>query len=163
MIVYHGTNAEFDRFSNDFMDSNDLSQQLGSGFYFSKDENNVRQYGDIVLVCEIPDGDYFCRYESDEVDRNMIVEMMRTAPDLDGVLENYGEVAFEGYDAIFNRAVETYIGLRYDQLVLDFANDFYSDNVVLFNEKIKRLTGYVGVNDTLNYCVFLAEDIRILS
>lgn len=161
MKAYHATNKEFEGFSNEFMDSNGLTQQLGSGFYFSTDIDNARQYGNNLLLCEIPDGYYFSRYYANEIERNIIVKLINSSPDLEMSLTNYGEVGYEGYSKVFQRAVDTYEGLRYDQFVLDFANDFYSEHIVLFNRYLKELTGYVGVCDTSVYCVFLAEDIKI--
>ena len=161
MKVYHCTDNDFERFDDDYMDSNELSQQLGSGFYFSKNLQNAMQYGSRILVCEIPDGDYFPRYFSEEVERDIIIKMLKASPKLEKCLLNFGEIAYEGFDKVFNRAIDSYEGLRYDQFVIEFANDFYPDNPVLFNCKLKELTGYIGVCDTDVYCVFLAEDIKI--
>jgi len=162
MLVYHGTNKEFERFDNGFMDSNELSQELGSGFYFTKKEDIARQYGDVILKCEISDGPYILRYESEEVGEDLVERMIKLSPNVNDALSDFGEVGYEGYATVFSRAVEAYVGYRLDQFVNALSCDFYKNEPVLFNKNFKELTGYVGVVDCFNYLVFLAEDIRIV-
>ena len=164
MNVFHATNIEFDDFKNKFMDSNNTCQQLGHGFYFSDDIEGARQYGDVILECQIPNLDhgYFERFEEEASPRGLIEKLIRYAPDLNNTLTNWGDVKFQSKEQPIQQAIEGYVGMNHYQLCNVLSNDFYRDNPLEFNQRISEYTGYVGLNDCHNYCVFDAKNIKIV-
>jgi len=50
--LYHGTNKEFDEFSNEFL-KDGVEVRYGEGFYFTENINEAKEFGDIILVAEL--------------------------------------------------------------------------------------------------------------
>lgn len=57
MIAYHGTKANFDRFSLAYMGTGTGAQEFGYGIYLTLDQESAEHYGGIVYTVEIPDPD----------------------------------------------------------------------------------------------------------
>jgi len=52
-ILYHGTNAVFSEFSNDYLSTEDSIDQYGSGFYFYDIPSKAALHGGWILECDV--------------------------------------------------------------------------------------------------------------
>ena len=104
--AYHGSNAEFNRFEQQFIGAHALEH--GFGFYFTNDIDQAKSYGDYVI-----EADLLIRkpFSDDDITitKNQVKNYIRKYVDPTGedYLSNYGWYEDEGYENVLNNCVES--------------------------------------------------------
>lgn len=179
-VVYHGSGAAIEEFDFAFTDQG--ADALGSGFYFTTDEREGRGYttarnasGSEKLGGEARPTlvkaylNLTNPLDADAVGSvtpAQVAKILKRAPGYEYALANYGDVEFEGREAVVARAVEAYA--FEDDNVLQrlhpIANDFFSGEVEAFNNAIREVLGYDGIKKSLgdrtHYVAFFPEQIK---
>lgn len=120
LIVYHGTENEFDEFKSEFMGQTGTA--LGQGFYFTSNKDDAAGFGNIVKAF------YLNIRKPLSLDRltltaNQIMELIDSIdkaqcekdPEFGyGILSDFGDVDYEGRDKVLRNAT---------QMLLDEDND----------------------------------------
>ncbi len=168
--VYHGSKDVIDEFKYEF--TNKGNDQLGSGFYFTTDENEAKGYGKnihkVYLNIQKPlDADAKGNLT---FDRAMF--FIKNAPHIKDInddknpLWNWGDLKSENKFIIMKNAAENYT-FKNKNLVkglFNLANDFYPDNVEKFNYKIMSSYGYDGIvkhhKNSDHYVAFFPYQIK---
>lgn len=138
---YHGTRARFTRFDPRYAAVGNA--QEGPGFYFTKNINEAKGYGNRVLKCELDlTGEM---HVNGPINRREIEYMIERAPDLEMDLTNWDEYP----EVAFNKAVEsmiTYADGPKDAFESVWA-DFYRDEAAEWIRNVVRL-GYTHTRPT---------------
>lgn len=104
ITVYHGSKAKFDAFSLEYMGSN--ATDYGQGIYFTKNKEIALQYASdgYLYTCEIPTAKLLC---SDSITMNPaeIEKLIRSIDDKTDFLSNYGDIDYDGYSIVMQRAI----------------------------------------------------------
>lgn len=167
--LYHGTNADFEEFENDYICTEDSVDQYGSGFYFYDEENSSKTvlHGDIqvkvkALIKNSID------FESDELEltKNQIYSLICASPDLENRLWNFGDIDFEGFDNVLESAINTHIGIHWLDSLNMIGNDFFDgkDTHILLSWFAKE-TGFNCITDKKRgiHVMLKKSDFQIVS
>lgn len=104
IIVYHGSSAKFDTFRLDYMGSN--ATDYGQGIYFSKDKEIALQYAQdgYLYTCEIP---LIKPLSSNSITMTPadVEKLIKSIDETTDFLTNYGDVKYDGYSMVMQRAV----------------------------------------------------------
>lgn len=180
--AYHGSGVSIDSFKFDFV--NQGADQLGSGFYFTNDVNEARAYAFATRNNEPKLGGDECPtvhrvnlrltkpLSADFIKpltKREVEQIIKVSPCLDECLLNFGEVDFEGYSKVFERAIRSYIGHDTTPLLetlSKLAVDFYGDYIEEFNRAVHTVLKYDGVikvsENNTHYVAWFPEQITIL-
>lgn len=182
-IAYHGSGTAIQSFSHDFIGQG--RDQYGSGFYFTSSYEEAEGYCYRTIDGEDKPGGmlspsvHTCRIklnnplkEDSEIifDEKRVSKLLKYSPNLNEVLDNFGEVEFEGFKTVFSRAIESYVSDAPDPALEIFnmiSNDFFNGDEGLFLEKVTEIFGYDGVivdfGDGKNHIIaWHPEQIEIL-
>lgn len=178
--AFHGSGTKIDQF--DYRFTNIGNDQLGSGFYFTSCRSEAigyctqRLHGDTIkpggmLHPTLHEVDLIIKNPllhnaeikmSEQCVRNIILQ----SPKIDEVLENWGEIAVEGREAVLKRAIECYaIDEPYPaiRLLNQLSNDFFGDHTELFHRAVREQTGFDGVilhfDERVHYVAWFPEQI----
>lgn len=182
--AYHGSQFRIEEFSEDFIGRG--NDQLGSGFYCTTGETVARGYSE-------EDSQKTILFGSDNISPtlhtlklsiknpldakhpqalsyNQVEAFITSAPSLSEALENFGDVEYEGFGKVLNRAIKSYVGNDSSPLIMvlnNLSNDFYFDNPAQFNNVAFNILGYDSViehfQNESNICVWFKDDIKIIS
>lgn len=110
LVVYHGTNADFDEFSYDKIGTHGTSE--GRGFYFTDSQSVAGNYGSgedgsnvkpVYLSIQKP----LSGTEKTMTEQQLMKFIKRLDPNGDGYLSNWGDVESEGYQKVLRTAVRS--------------------------------------------------------
>lgn len=149
---FHGTKAKFDKFDSKFIGiGNDA---LGSGFYFTTDEETARGYAfdvavdegfllEVKLSIQNPmDASAYIRHDQ-------IKKIISASPNLDDMLWNFGDLGSTPKDVVLNKAASSYESMNSGddalQLLNAMSNDFFNGDEALFLKAVTEATGYDGL------------------
>jgi len=176
LIVYHGSDKEFRKFSYQFLGSHGRAE--GVGFYFTNDKTIATGYGDklyqVYLSIKKPI-DIKARNFSSSVIKRIIVKMVELEEKLgtvksDGFLSNFGDINYEGYTKVLNYAVELHVDL---ETAVDFQSSLVGAGVdgEIVNRAIYAVTkhdgiisngfGGEGINGMKVFIPFFSNQIKI--
>ena len=109
MIVYHGSPNKFDVFDYGMIRTNGTSE--GVGFYFTNNKNIAKGYGSNGYLYTVDfNGKRPLSDNKLTLTKEEAKTIIRFLDDELEFLSNYGDVAYEGYDKVFNLAVEMEYG-----------------------------------------------------
>lgn len=138
-VIYHGSPVQFDSFDYKRIGTNGTTE--GFGFYFTDKKNIAQNYGaeGYVIAAQLHgkalNGNNVTMTKKEY--EKLIVHLDET----NGYLTNYGEKDFEGYQVVFNRAMETYPQCDSDsELIGNLVNSCGSVELVL--SAVYNLLGY---------------------
>lgn len=149
MVMYHGTSADFAKFSYEYADKG--SSAYGMGFYFTNMPHTASGYagGDnpnvmatYLNIKKPMPSDY-----SKLLNRAQIKKIILSSPIFDEALSNYGDVSYVGKSAVLNEAIDAFDNCC-DTLLTQLnyiANDFYSGENKAFLNAIRTISGFDGV------------------
>lgn len=164
-IVYHGTNADFNKFSYDFIGT--IGSEEGIGFYFSKNKKIADKYAKKnLLECEITLNKLLSnkKITLKKTETKKLIKEIQKEKDF---LSNYGDIEYEGLNNVLNEAIRNlYSYCNSDtEILADICHSL--GNIELVLKTVKKVLGYDGIieednkfNDTI-YIVFDNEDIII--
>lgn len=107
VTLYHGSKSDFDKFSLSFVRAHGLG--LGYGIYFTDIENLGISYaeGGILYKCEVQlHGEL--HHDIKTITRQQYKDIIVEVNDKYDLLSNYGEIPYESYNTVLNRALEDY-------------------------------------------------------
>lgn len=155
-IWFHGTPSEFDKFDGKYIGQG--LDELGSGFYFSNDEETAHNYAlfrqntdeGFVLVAKL---DIKKPLHADcQISKTEIRNILKGAPQLTDVLWNFGDLKSQSEADILrvlDGAAQTYANMNGCDDVLSILNsmnnDFFGGDEALFLAKVTEATGYDGL------------------
>jgi len=146
LVVYHGSKADFDTFSHEFIGSNGTME--GKGFYFTDKRSIANNYGNNGKVYEvflnIKDS---LSYDSVTLNKQKLSKFIKYIdPKGDDFLSNYGDVDYEGYQKVMNQAVKSLLdGSESD---VDMLHDILNSsglNIEKYLGDIKKSLGRDGI------------------
>jgi hypothetical protein len=156
---FHGTSAEFDKFDAAYIGQG--NDELGSGFYFTNDEETAHNY---ALMRNADDG-YLITAEVDikkplEMDtffsHKEIKKILEASPNLEDVLWNFGDLNSLSKDSVLNIAVAVLNTMN---------NDFFNGDEATFLAAVTEVTGYDGLyrekGGQIHTVVWNPEQIKI--
>lgn len=189
LTLYHGTDAIFDSFDNNFTGAG--NDAYGSGFYFSDDQSTSRGYGkhmkEVQLALENPvivDGRKGSLMDV-EISQKDVVELLKGHPDIyvdpkqaeeEDRFNPLGDYVAEYWDR------ETWSKPEIDRMLTKVAKEFFDspsnyvylanlygqDNATLFRMKTKETLGWDGVRvdfddiKLTHWVAWFPEQIKIL-
>lgn len=117
LIVYHGTNSNFDNFQSDFINSRKHKEQF-LGFWFTSDKSDAEQYGKNVLECYIDI-------------QNPITE--NNAPKYARAFNKKFKLGYEPYECGLN-LLETKHGKMFQEFLINLGVDgiIFDNNYIVF-------------------------------
>lgn len=172
--VYHGTNAIFDEFKNEYTGQG--NDQIGSGFYFTDNPDVAYGYGKNILKCEI-EIDNPIRlsqndYNLDDADIEMSVEdvikILVKCPNLKDEEESplldwmdISDIEWDYVEEYLDGIAQTYVGR-----LISLEADFFKGYSTEFRQAVHDILGYDGVIQTFDdgnfYVCWFPEQIKIL-
>ena len=172
--VYHGTNAIFDEFKNEYTGQG--NDQIGSGFYFTDNPDVAYGYGKNILKCEI-EIDNPIRlsqndYNLDDADIDMSVEdvikILVRCPNLKDEEESplldwmdVSDIEWDYVEEYLDGIAQTYVGR-----LISLEADFFKGYSTEFRKAVNEVLGYDGViqefKDGTFYVCWFPEQIKIL-
>ena len=172
--VYHGTNAIFDEFKNEYTGQG--NDQIGSGFYFTDNPDVAYGYGKNILKCEIEINNPIRLsqndYNLDDADIDMSVEdvikILVKCPNLKDEEESplfdwmdVSDIEWDYVEEYLDGIAQTYVG-RLFSLEADFFKGYSTE----FRKAVNEVLGYDGViqefKDGTFYVCWFPEQIKIL-
>lgn len=190
-VMYHGTAKDFSAFDSNFLYSEEGASQTGSGFYFTDDPASASGYSGevdgsnvmpVFLSLKKPLFIDFKKGETSGADfkftkqqlKKMLMDMPNIRSTEDSPLLNYGDIEYEGFDKVLDRAISGYAG---SNNIAGVRNDFFGKDdswlkafskatgydsawtktqtgathyIAWFPEQIKSATGNIGTFDASN-------------
>ena len=150
LVVYHGTAADIEKFSYEFVGNG--NDQYGSGFYFTTSPNTASGYaaneGGNVLPVYLAINNPLSSDQSKKLTKSQIKAIISSAPELDDVLWNFGDWGSEGKDKVLNKAISQLYEYQRETLLTSLhpiANDFFAGNEQAFSEAVTRVLKHDGV------------------
>ena len=161
--AYHGSGTNIQEFSYEFAGMGE--DQLGSGFYFTTDEQEAFGYTtnrnqsneekpggeDSPTVLEVR-LDIKRPLDADAVGtipKAKVRKLIMMSPILDEALIDWGDVEFEGRETVLSKAVEACAHQATSNVIVralfPIANDFYRGHIKEFNDAVTQVLGYDGV------------------
>jgi hypothetical protein len=176
---YHGSPNHFEVFNDAWIGNG--TDQLGSGHYFTNRIETARGYalkgkdGETVDEGHLLTARISIRKplpEHARVTRRQIEQVIRSAPDFEDTLRNFGDVDYYGIDRVIRETVDVYEGMNSDpgdntlQMLFCLSNDFYRSEPARFLEVFSGATGYDGlyreIGDEVHAVVWNAGNIEIM-
>jgi hypothetical protein len=177
---YHGTPNAFEAFDQAWIGNG--TDQLGSGHYFTIRIETARGYALKGKDGELVDAGHLLTAVLDirkplpefaPVSRRQIEQIIRSAPDFEDTMRNFGDVDYYGMARVMRESVDVYEGMNSDpedntlQMLFCMSNDFYRDHPAEFLAVFSRVTGYDGlyreVGDEIHAVVWDAAKIEIVN
>lgn len=151
MVMYHGTNADFARFSYEFADVG--VGALGMGFYFTNEPGTASGYakdnveGGNVIPVYLNLKNPMNSESTKSLTRAQVKKLLLLAPNLNDSLSNFGDVEYEGKARVLNDAIDEMSDCCNTLLLqLNYiASDFYNGQNEAFLNGIKAVTKFDGV------------------
>jgi hypothetical protein len=150
LIVYHGTENEFDEFKSEYMGKTGTA--LGQGFYFTSNKDDAAGFGNIVkafyLNIRKPLSLDKLTLNTKEI-MKLIDVIDRTQCEKDpefgyGILSDFGDVDYEGRDKVLRNATQMLSGEENDvELVGGLINA--SGDYDLVVNVLRKVLGFDGV------------------
>lgn len=160
-IFYHGSNAKFDKFKLEYVNTGNKMQAFGYGIYVTSDKDAANHYGKILYKVEIP------KIGSKYIEGNKLYNKSFVKTILNKmykyILKNQSEL-YKGAEKEFWSELESIID-NYDgnQIYGTVSSYLGSDkDATEFFDKL----GYYGIvfrdNNIINVVIFNSENINII-
>jgi ADP-Ribosyltransferase in polyvalent proteins len=149
---YHGTSADIDKFSLAHVGKG--TDQFGSGFYFTNKPDVASNYAAMGKENQNVSKVYLrINKPIDPKDEKPLTsahikKLIMSAPDHEESLQNFGDIAYSGYQKVLNDAVISYSEQSKFHAINMLSNDFYKGHEGHFLTNVKKITGHDGVVST---------------
>ena len=139
--AYHGSDKQIDKFVDDFVGTDEATDQEGPGIYFSTSLDDVKMYGNFIHTVILRPRKLVDETSFENINKNEILNLLKTAPDWEDTAQNWAEDPNEG---VMN-AVDAM--MQYSENEKDLFQqvwfDFYRHNPVEYVRAMVNL-GYDG-------------------
>lgn len=172
-IVYHGTNAKFNKFSTEYLGiGNDA---LGIGFYFAETTFQAEHYGKNLMKCEITLNKPIILQEGEKEIHQRDVELKMSLKQTIDILKKHPDIYNPDETPLWNiidisgmdieDAIEE-VAMRYQGKYLSMNMDLFPSNDIEYREALRDVCGYDGIlqhtpHGNIYVCWF-PEQIKIL-
>ncbi len=178
LTMYHGTDAIFNVFDYTKIGTQGVSE--GAGFYFTNSQDVAKGYGnplEVNLSIQKP-----LAYDAKPFGRSVLQRLIKRVAEIesqvtemgigDGFLSNYGDINYEGFNAVLRDATESMVN---EETALDQISSIINSGVDIetVNKAVFEVTGYDGVvskgfsnegsEDNLIYVAFFPEQVKSTS
>lgn len=152
-VLYHGTPNEFTQFNYDFIGSNGTA--LGKGFYLTDDRTVAEGYGNVMEVyANITKPMLYQERSMTKAEYKKFVEAVDKATE-GQFLSDYGEVDYEGYNTVLNRALEDY---SYGGDDIDLVHGVLNTAGLTWEEGFRILKDTIGYDGVVSKKGFLSKE-----
>lgn len=173
MLLYHGTNANFDKFSLDFIGTGAKCNSEGVGIYFSDSKDLARTYAfnnGRVFTIKWNGNKAISSKEvtlSREEVRKFLVELHKRT----NVLENFNDISYYGYEAVLEETVDILLDNDNDiDIVGELSNTCGSDvdtldvlyNILGYDHAVVEATWGYDLGQKNIYIAFTPDIIEVL-
>lgn len=149
---FHGTTAQFDKFQANYIGQG--LDELGSGFYFTTEEETAQNYAlrndvdeGFVLVVELDIKNPLL--PNSHISSADIRKVLESSPNLEDALWNFGDLSRFSQDQVLDAAVKTYANMNGGSYALELLNamnnDFFDGEEAAFLAKVTEVTGFDGL------------------
>lgn len=150
LIVYHGTESEFDEFKSEYMGKTGTA--LGQGFYFTSNKEDAEAFGNIVKAFFLnirkplnADKLTMTRQEITKLVDTIDKTQCERDPEFGyGVLSDYGDVDYEGRNNVLRSAVEMLMAENNDIELVGGLINVVGDYDLVVNV-LRQTLGYDGI------------------
>lgn len=170
ITAYHGSDTEFDTFDNEYMGKH--TAIIGYGFFFTTDIEIAKNYGRIIYKCGLNIQKVL--HNNKKTITKPLMNKILNALDKNTDNEfmyNYGDINREGYNVVFNRAMEDiYENSNSDVMIFNTLSSIQGDDDIIAKTFLQF--GYnaivdnnpqIGVNNTYSIIIMLdGKDVQIL-
>lgn len=152
--VYHGSNADIMKFEREYLETESSVSQYGAGHYFATSPSTASGYAEpkkeggvvypVYLSIKNPLNANFIK----KLTRLQIKKIMSLSPDLKDALWNYGDIDYEGFNNVFNEAIDGIFNAQDGPLLQNLhmiANDFFKGYDHEFLDAITKVLKYDGI------------------
>jgi len=141
-LAYHGSPTEFSNFSDEFVGTEEATDQEGPGVYFTTDYDDAAGYGGYLYTVKLRGRFLSDKASNEDVDRVDIEKMIRMGNEWEMNAQNWGE----DYEAAIPNIIEDFIQYNTNQkdVFLQIWYDFYRYEPVLYVRNMVKL-GYDGL------------------
>lgn len=178
LTMYHGTDAIFNVFDYTKIGTQGVSE--GAGFYFTNSQDVAKGYGnplEVNLSIQKP-----LAYDAKPFGRSVLQRLIKRVAEIesqvtemgigDGFLSNYGDINYEGFNAVLRDATESMVN---EETALDQISSIINSGVDIesVNKAVFEVTGYDGVvskgfsnegsENNLIYVAFFPEQVKSTS
>ena len=179
LIVYHGSNNKFNKFSYENLGIQGRSE--GVGFYFTDNKQIADSYGKYLYSCYLKiekplrtNAKNFSRNQIQKIIK-YIIDLQKTTQNIsmkDGFLSNFGDIEYEGINAVLKDTVDAHIDLS---SASDFQGSLIGAGVdpEIVNLAIYKVTGIDGIiakgwgdyedSNLIIYIPFFAKQIKSIN
>ena len=119
--LYHGSDVLFEQFSLDYLGKNGTSE--GYGVYLTDNVKTAYKYTldtgyiyDVEVELDLP-----ISHERKQLSRPFLKKVLKDLDEMDEFLSNYGDVDYEGFSKVMNRALDSL--MQYNDNDLDIVHD----------------------------------------
>lgn len=149
VTLYHGTPNNFTQFNYDYIGSNGTA--LGKGFYLTDDKKIAESYagknGNIMeLYANIEKPLSLDKINITKKEYKKFIEKVNKKTK-GQFLSDYGEVNYEGYNTVLNRAMENY---NYNQNDVDLIHEVFNTAGLSWEEGFRLLKDTLGYDGVIN-------------
>ena len=149
VTLYHGTPNNFTQFNYDYIGSNGTA--LGKGFYLTDDKKIAESYagknGNIMeLYANIEKPLSLDKINITQKEYKKFIEEVNKKTK-GQFLSDYGEVNYEGYNTVLNRAMENY---NYNQNDVDLIHEVFNTAGLSWEEGFRLLKDSLGYDGVIN-------------
>lgn len=150
LVVYHGTESEFNEFKSEFMGKTGTA--LGQGFYFTSNKDDAGAFGKIVkafyLNIKKPlSGDKLTMTRKEITKLVDMIDKTQCANDPEfgyGILSNFGDVDYEGRNNVLRSAVQMLMQENSDVELVGALINGTGDYDLVVNV-LRKTLGYDGI------------------
>lgn len=141
-IVYHGSPAKIDTFTDEFVGGEDATDQEGPGIYFTTSQDDAMGYGQYIYQIRLSPRRLLDLSEDKNIDRNLLVKLVKMADDWEDKAQNFAEDPETGVEVAVDGAFD-YNDNEKD-VFLQIWIEFYRYDPVDFVRNMVKL-GYDGI------------------
>ena len=139
--AYHGTDEKIENFTDEFVGTEEATDQEGPGIYFTTDREDAHQYGGILYTVILRPNKLVDESSPDNINPEELEKIIKTLPEWEMQAQNWDEDPERG----LRMAIDGFI--RYNETEKDVFQqvwiDFFRYNPVLFVRGMVTL-GYDG-------------------
>jgi len=161
--VYHGSISKFKAFNYQNIGIANGTES-GRGLYFTDDMDYAKSYAKHGYLYHVTiEIKKLLIAEKRTIKRSEIAKILKGNLDM---LDNWGDVDYEGLHTVFNRAVNAYDEESNDlDLINVLGHDMYQDDWINYFKAVRKVLGYDGLitrgGRSDHYIVFNPDQVKI--
>jgi hypothetical protein len=148
LILYHGSNHEISKFSDDFISGEKAVDANGPGIYFSDNKEDSEHYGNILYTVRLKQCNIITDKSKKELTPAKLVQLIKLNPDWQMYAQDWDENPNKGLSIFINDTFRDENNSK--DMLLNVWYIFYRYQSVTFVRNCTKL-GIDGINVTNNW------------